>query len=319
MPFHPEIASRLALLDGVPSLEEALSNPEMLRQLEAFDAYPDAALPPNVVTEDRSIDGPHGPIRVRIYSPAETAHGLRNGFVWMHGGGFRFGDLDMKEADWTARELAHRASAVVVSVDYRLAVDGVTYPVPLDDVVAAVRWVRKNAGDLGLASIAVGGASAGANLATGAALRLRDEESWAPEHIVLVYPSMHGDFPRPSDSLARAQAEMMPAMRMSPAMYRYSKENYLGNLHSNPPGYGIPALADLDGLPPTLVLNAEYDDVRASGEAFSAALAGAGVDVEQVLVRGVLHGFLNLSASFEPVDDALERIARRLRATSQIS
>lgn len=144
-------------------------------------------------------------------------------------------------------------------------------------------------------------------------MRLRDEEAWAPEHLVLVYPSMHADFPKPSGSLVRAQEEMLPAMRLSPAMYRSTKENYLGALSSNPPGYAMPGLADVDGLPPTLVLNAEYDDVRSSGEAFSAALAAAGVDVEQVLVRGVLHGFLNLSTAFEPVDDALERIAGRLR------
>lgn len=319
MPFHPEIASRLSLLDGVPSLEEALSNPAMLRQLEAFDAYPDAAQPPVVATEERSVPGPHGSVPVRIYFPSGKPSQGRPGFVWLHGGAFRFGDLDMKEADWTARELVHKAGAVVVSVDYRLAVEGINYPVPLDDVVAVIQWARDNTADLGISSISLGGASAGANLAAGAALRVRDEESWTPEHLVVVYPSMHTDAPTPSDSLARAQAEMVPAMRLSPKMYRTSKEYYLGPLVSNPPGYAMPGLADLDGLPPTLVLNAEYDDLRASGEAFSAALAAAGVDVEQVLVRGMLHGFLNLSTSFEPVDDALERIARRLRAAGQNS
>ena len=126
---------------------------------------------------------------------------------------------------------------------------------------------------------------------------------------------MHLDLPEPSKSLELALAEMLPAMRRPPEMFQAMREHYLGALSSNPPGYAMPALADLGGLPPTLVLNAEYDDLRASGEAFSASLAAAGVDVEQVLVRGVLHGFLNLSASFEPVDDALERIARRLTAT----
>jgi acetyl esterase len=315
VPFHSEIASRLALLDGIPSIAEALANPEMLRQLEAFDSYPDAAPAPEVVTEARSIPGPHRPVPVRIYFPDATASAARPGFVWMHGGAFRFGDLDMKEADWTARELAHKAGAVVVSVDYRLAAEGVTYPVPLDDVVAAMQWVRENAAGLGISSVSMGGASAGANLAAGAALRLRDEDNWKPGHLVLVYPSMHPDLPEPSKSLEHSLAEMLPAMRLPPELFRSMRENYLGPLISNPPGYAMPALADLDGLPPTLVLNAEYDDLRASGEAFGAALAAAGVDVEQVLVRGVLHGFLNLSTAFEPVDDALERIAGRLRAT----
>lgn len=176
----------------------------------------------------------------------------------MHGGAFRFGDLDMKEADWTARELVHKAGAVVVSVDYRLAVEGVTYPVPLDDVVAAVQWVREHTADLGVSSISMGGASAGA-------LRLRDKDNWKAEHLVLVYPSMHLDLPEPSQSLELALAEMLPAMRLPPEMFQAMREHYLGALSSNPPGYAMPALADLGGLPPTLVLNAEYDDLRASG------------------------------------------------------
>lgn len=108
-------------------------------------------------------------------------------------------------------------------------------------------------------------------------------------------------------------------MRLPPKMFHSMRESYLGALISNPPRYAMPGLADLDGLPPTLVLNAEYDDLRASGEAFSAALAAAGVDVEQVMVRGVLHGFLNLFTSFESVDDALERIAGHLRFTGHNS
>ena len=317
MPFHPEIASRLALLDGVPSMAEALANPELRPRLEAFDSYPDATPPPLAATEELTIPGPHGPVPVRIYWPGGTPSEPRQGLVWLHGGAFRFGDLDMQEADWTARNLADRAGAVVVSVDYRLAVEGVTYPIPLDDVVASMRWVRENTADLGISSISMGGASAGANLAAGAALRLRDEDDWKPEHLILVYPSMHVDLPEPSKSLQLALTEMLPAMRLPPEMFHSMRENYLGALISNPPAYAMPGLADLDGLPPTLVLNAEYDDLRASGEAFSASLAAAGVDVEQVLVRGVPHGFLNLSTSFEAVDEAVNRIAGRLRTAGQ--
>ena len=105
--------------------------------------------------------------------------------VWAHGGGFLGGDLDMREADWTAREVCVRAGAVVVSVDYRLAVDGVCYPVPHDDTVAAIAWVRDNA-DGARASTptasSVGGASAGANLTAGAVLKLRDRDGWLPSH-----------------------------------------------------------------------------------------------------------------------------------------
>jgi acetyl esterase/lipase len=236
----------------------------------------------------------------------------------MHGGAFQFGDLDTNEADWTARQLVHRASATVVSVDYRLAVDGVRYPVPLDDVVAAIRWVQANTTDLGITSLSVGGASAGANLAAAAALRLRDEDKWVPEHLVLVYPMMHFDLPQPSESLRRALMELPSAMKLTPDMARSVKESYLGTADDVAvPGYAMPAGAELNGLGPTLVLNAEYDELRASGEAFSALLAASGVDVEQVKIPGMLHGFLNLPAAFAPVNDALERIAARLRPRSQ--
>ncbi|MFK0040573.1 alpha/beta hydrolase [Paenarthrobacter sp. NPDC090517] len=315
MPFHPGIATRLPLLEGIPSLEAGLSEPQM----EAFDAYPDAPPPPSATTRIVSVPGPHGPVPLRIYTPvepsqeADSAHAL----VWMHGGAFQFGDLDTKEADWTARQLAQRASATIVSVDYRLAVNGVHYPVPLDDVVAAIRWVQANMTELGLTSLSVGGASAGANLAAAAALRLRDEDMWVPEHLVLVYPMMHAELPAPSESLRLALAELPNVLRLTPRMIHLATENYVGTSSEDSiPGYAMPATADLDGLGPTLVLNAEYDELRASGEAFSALLAARGVDVEQVKIRGMLHGFLNLPPTFAPVDDALERIAARLRPKS---
>lgn len=318
MPFHPDIAVRLPLLEGIPSLEAALSEPSMRAQMEAFDAYPEAPPPPPARSRMVLIPGPHGPVPVRIYTPEEHEDNSGHAFVWMHGGAFQFGDLDTNEADWTARQLAHRANATVISVDYRLAVEGVTYPVPLDDVVAAIRWLQANQDDLNVTSLSVGGASAGANLAAAAALRLRDEEHWIPEHLILVYPMMHFDLPQPSESLRRALMELPSAMKLTPDMARSVKESYLGTADDVAvPGYAMPAGAELNGLGPTLVLNAEYDELRASGEAFSALLAASGVDVEQVKIPGMLHGFLNLPSAFAPVNDALDRIAARLRPRSQ--
>ena len=316
MPFHPDIADRLPLLDGIPSLEAGHSDPSMRAQMEAFDAYPDAPPPPTAITRMVSVPGPHGPVPVRIYTPVEQSPDTHSGhaLVWMHGGAFQFGDLDTKEADWTARQLVQRASATIVSVDYRLAGIGVKYPIPLDDVIAAIRWVQANMTELGVTSLSVGGASAGANLAAAAALRLRDEDMWVPDQLVLVYPMMHFDLPQPSESLRHALMDLPSAMKLTPDMARSVKENYLGTAKDVAvPGYAMPAGAELDGLGPTLVLNAEYDELRASGESFSALLAASGVDVEQVKVQGMLHGFLNLPATIAPVGDALERIAVRLR------
>src|SRR4051794_5122589 len=148
---------------------------------------------------------------MRVYTPAGDGI-ARPCLVWAHGGGFVGGDLDMREADWVAREICARAGAVVVSVDYRLAVDGVCYPVPHDDVVAAVAWVRDTAADLGIDAgrISIGGASAGGNLTAGAALKLRDRDGWVPATLLLAYPALHAAVPPPSPALAAKLAELPP-------------------------------------------------------------------------------------------------------------
>jgi acetyl esterase/lipase len=265
-----------------------------------------------------AVDGPHGQVPVRIYG--EGGDGERPCLVWMHGGAFIIGNLDMPEADWTARELALRAGAVVVSVDYRLCNGGVHYPVPHDDVVAVVRWARESAPDLGIDAdrISVGGASAGANLAAGAALKLRDADGQPPAHLIFAYGVAHSVIPPMSADHAALMREVPALLQFPPEATSFFNVNYLGGPVSTSDGYAFPALADLRGLCPTLVLNAEYDDLRASGQAFAASLASAGVDVRQVNVVSMLHGFLNLPASIAPVAEALDLIATVLRTPAAI-
>ncbi|SFT84545.1 Acetyl esterase/lipase [Geodermatophilus amargosae] len=311
MPIHPAIASNLHLLEGIESFEQGLADPEQRARLDAFTSIAGAPEPPAVATRSASAPGPHGDVPVRVYEP-EGGGGGRPCFVWLHGGAFRMGDLDMPEADWTARQVCERADAVVVSVDYRLCVGGVTYPVPHDDAVAAVRWVRDSAADLGIDPdrITVGGASAGGNLATGAALRLRDDDGWQPAALVLAYTTLHAVVPAPSTALAALMTEVPRLLRFLPEDRASITRNYLGGPESRADGYAMPATAVLDGLCPVLLLNSEYDDLRASAEAFTAALALAGVDVRQVLVPGMLHGFLNMpAADVEPVERALTLMA----------
>ncbi len=314
MPVHPDVAARFSLFDGLTSMREAYGTPEGLAQIRRYESWDPRVGPPDVATREATVPGPHGPVPVRIYSP-DAAGGLPC-LVWAHGGGFLGGDLDMREADWTAREVCARAGAVVVSVDYRLAVDGVCYPVPHDDTVAGVAWVRDHAEALGVdgGRITVGGASAGANLTAGAVLKLRDREGWLPRTLLFVYGVAHPVVPPPSPALSAALAEL-PAILAPKAGPRddFLTVNFLGGPLSSADGYAMPALAVLDGLCPVLVLNAEYDDLRPSGEAFTAALAVAGVDVRQVTVPGVLHGFLNQPAELEPVGDCLDLIAATVK------
>jgi len=310
VPIHPDIASRFSLLEGLTSFQTAMADPAQRARLDEFMSITGAPQPLQVQTRGDSVPGPHGPVPVRVYWP-ESDGTDRPGLVWLHGGAFLGGDLDMPEADWTARHMADRAGAVVVSVDYRLCSGGVTYPVPHDDVVAAVRWVRDNTSALGIdpARISLGGASAGANLAAGAALRLRDDDAWQPAALLPIYPVAHAVLPPASASLAAKMAEVPQLLRFLPEDTDFLNTNYLGGPLSRADGYAFPALAVLEGLAPTLVLNAEYDDLRASGEAFAARLALASVDVRQVLVPGMLHGFLNTRSDVAPVDRALTLMA----------
>jgi acetyl esterase/lipase len=310
VPIHPSQASRFSLLDGIESFEKAMADPAQRARLDAFMAITDAPAPPVVDVREDSAPGPHGSVRVRIYTPTD-GEGQRPCLVWLHGGAFRMGDLDMPEADWTARQICARAGAVVASVDYRLCVGGTTYPIPHDDVVAAIRWVRDTASSLGVDAdrITVGGASAGGNLATGATLRLRDDDGWVPAALLLAYTTFHAVVPPASPSLAPLLEEIPRILRFLPEDRRSITENYLGGPASTADGYAMPGNAVLEGLCPVLLLNSEYDDLRASAEVFAGQLAVAGVDVRQVLAPGMLHGFLNLHAGIEPVDAALDLMA----------
>ena len=225
------------------------------------------------------------------------------------------GSVDDPGTDAIARELCARAGAVVVSVDYRLAVDGVCYPVPHDDVVAGIRWVRDHAGVLGIdpARISVGGDSAGGNLSAGAVLRLRDDDRWTPAALLLVYPTLHPGLPPLSAPLQAAVGGLPALLRFLPDDVAEMHRNYLGGAGEQRRRYAMPGIAVLDGLCPTVVVNAECDDLRASGEAFAASAAQAGVDVRQVMAPGMLHSFLMLPDTIEPAARARRLLAETVR------
>jgi acetyl esterase/lipase len=313
VPVHHELAERFSLFEGVESFEAFMSDPEYTDRFAQFVLW-EGAEPPAVETFDTRAPGLHGDVPVRVYNA--SAPEPRPVLVWIHGGGWFTGGLDMAEADGTAREIAARANAVVVSIDYRLAVDGVCHPVPLDDCVAATRWVRANCESLGADAdrVFIGGGSAGANLSVGTVLRLRDEEGWQPQGVLPVYGLFHPRLPAMSSRLVGLMNEVPPALRFPPDEVEAMTANYLGGPNSRADGYAMPGLADLEGLCEVTLIHAEYDALRATGEAFAAQLALAGVDVSMVTVPGMLHGFLNLPSRVEPVGDALDLMASVMSA-----
>lgn len=303
-----------------------------------------------VVAADRVLDGPHGDLRVRVYLPAEGATPTA-GLVWAHGGGFMHGDLDMPEADLVARTMAAHG-VVVVSVDYALCPEidgddpeasvetgGVRFPVAHDEVTFAFRWAVGTGLGAPAGSWALGGASAGGNLAAGASLRLRDDAARSeagphpagddggtsvpssgsgattpgsaaqrtPCSVVLAYPVVHEGLPTPRPELAGKIAALPAGRDFPPQVVRAMNDNYLGHRRGSESPYAFPGGADLRGLPPTLIVNSDHDALRSSGEAFAAELAASGTDVYLVREDGTFHGHLN-----QPDDPGCARSLARI-------
>jgi acetyl esterase len=250
-----------------------------------------------------SIPSSTGPIGARIYAPTGTRAAEPDvpvpALVWIHGGGFTGGDLDMPEAHWVAQSLAERGHPVV-TIDYRLVTETVRYPAPSDDVLTAWAWVLDHRSTLNItATVHLGGASAGGNLVAGAAMRLRDGDPVArgaepPATVILAYPTLHAVQPDPSDELSALLLTLPEASRKRPEYVTAMYAKFLPD-----PGddlslaAAIPGDADPSGLPPTLIAGSEADMLRASAEGFVASLAAHGVEHEYFVEPATQHGHLN--------------------------
>ncbi|MHA6523246.1 alpha/beta hydrolase [Tessaracoccus sp. G1721] len=311
--FHPLYRERLHLLDGVPA-PGVTDTPETLERRRAFEAPFGDPLLPVVDTEEIHVPGPNGPVLVRVYRAHRPRTAPAPGLVWMHGGAFMFNDLEVPEADHFARHIAHRTGTVVISVDYRLCDDTTHLPVPHDDCYAVYTWARQNAELLAIdpARLAVGGGSAGGNLAASVALHAGDTGQ-PPWQMLLAYPVLHAVHPPASAELSAALALTPEAMRFTPDSSLDINRYVLGRPVEAATPYDFPALAaDFTRFPPAYIENSEFDELRASGEAFAASLRAAGVPVEMVTARGVPHGHLNAVGS-PMLEDAYRRFAARLQ------
>jgi len=224
------------------------------------------------------------------------------------------GDLDMPEAHVVAAELAVRAGAVVASVEYRLATPTVHHPVPVDDLEAAWHAFTGLARELGVdpARIALGGASAGANLAAAVTLRLARAAA-SPAALLLAYPAMHFPNPALDGPIAAEMLTLPPTLRFTAATVLQIFRAYFGRI-TDLPAEASPGLADLTGFPPTRIVLSEYDDLRASGELWTQQLEERSVPVTTMLAAGMLHGHLNIPpvAELPEIDRSLAFLAAGL-------
>lgn len=281
------------------SVAEAREGMILRSKLVAGDPLPVHAV------ADRLIPGPGGQLPVRVYLPARG--GPFPALVYCHGGGWVIGDLDTH--DHVCRALANEVPCAVVSVGYRLAPEH-KFPAAAEDAYAATQWVIARAEELGVdpGRVAVGGDSAGGNLATVACLMARDRRGAMPVFQVLLYPVIDYNFETPS---YRANAEGYLLYRADMIWFW---RHYLASEADADNPYASPIRArDLSGLPPALVITAEYDPLRDEGEAYAARLAAAGVPVVLSRYDGMIHGFASRAAVLDQGRRALVQVAGALR------
>ncbi|MGW1077193.1 alpha/beta hydrolase [Streptomyces sp. NPDC002537] len=297
MPLDPPVAALLEQVGAQPLPSFATMDPETLRELnrQMVLAYPLAEPIEVGAVVDTTVPGPAGPIPVRVYRPA--APDPLPTVVFFHGGGWVTGDLDTH--DDVTRRLCRDVNAVVVAVHYRRAPED-PYPAPLDDCLAATRWVAGHIEDYGgrRDRLAVAGDSAGGNIAAVTALTFRDEGLPLAAQF-LAYPATDalGDHP---SYVENADGYLLTKTQIDEILGLY--------LRDDPGARGdwrvSPLLAEsFAGVAPAVVGTAQYDPLRDEGRAYAHALEKAGVNVFHRTYEGLVHGYLNLFG-ISPVADA---------------
>ncbi|WP_287813831.1 alpha/beta hydrolase [Achromobacter sp.] len=246
-------------------------------------------LEPVAAIETHTVPGHGGhPLRVRAYTPHGAAPGaVLPALVYAHGGGWFQCSLEVY--DNPCRALANATGCKVLSVDYSLAPES-KFPIPLEDVYAALTWVAAHAGMLGIdpARIAIGGDSAGGNLAAAAAIMARDRGGPPIAHQLLCYPVVDHAF-----STASYQAYGQNLF-LTEAVMRYCWFTYLVNERDGASPYASPLRAELAGLPPATLLICEYDPLRDEGLAYAERLRQAGVAARDEVLPGMVHACIHM-------------------------
>ena len=306
MPLDPQLQAMRDQRerDNVPPLYAMSLADARAADLASIQASGGEPEPVGEVT-DLTIAGPGGELPLRLYRPASGRP--RPALLYFFGGGWVLGTIDT--ADGVSRSLANSSGALVVVPGYRLAPEH-PFPAAIDDCYAALRWVAGHAAEIGAdpARLAVGGDSAGGNLAAAVALRARaDGPALAGQ--LLVYPNTDQ---LADDESMRAADDPYLFNRRSVAWYR---QHYLASPADAANPLASPLRAEsLAGLPPALVITAEYDPLRDQGEAYARRLADDGVPVELRRYQGMVHGFFTMAGTVAASRAAIAQAASRLRA-----
>ena len=308
MPLDPQAEALLG------SMKDAGAKPfETMTPAEARVAawaFKDLGGPPEAVASlhHRFVPGPTADLPVRIYRPSGAGDEDLPGLVYFHGSGWVV--LNIEICDAFSRALANRTGCVVVAVNYQKAPEH-KFPIPLDDCYAATRWVFDNAGEVGVDPTRIGviGDSAGGNLAAAVTLRARDENGPPLAYQVLVYPAVQYGWDTPS-ALANAEGFLLQRASME-----YFWTHYVRSPSDAEHPYCSPLAAeDHAGLPPALIVSAEFDPLCDDGRNYANKLEAAGVPTKFSVYDGMIHGFLWMSGVLDQSKALVDEIGREVRA-----
>jgi acetyl esterase len=306
--LHPHVQGLLDLIEqrGIPPIH-ALS-PEDARALYRDRRHITQPAPPEVAeVQELEASGPHGPIPLRLYRPLGAAPGaILPVLVYFHGGGFVIGDLETH--DTLCRELANGAGCAVVAVDYRLAPEH-RFPCALDDSLAATYWVARNAASLRIDAqrLAVGGDSAGANLAAVVSILARDAGDLPIAFQLLIYPCTDARCVTPSHT-TNGQGYLLTNDTID-----YFLDHYFTAADGKLAVTASPLLhPDLSNLPPAFVLTAGFDPLRDEGLQYAQRLTQSGNRATQVCFERQIHGFIVMGKVIDEANTAVAFCASEL-------
>jgi acetyl esterase len=306
MPYDPQVQAIWDRLDHdkVPNLYTLSLAEARAADLAAVTAAAGQGEPVAEVADLR-IPGPAGELPVRVYRP--DGAGPWPVLAYYFGGGWALGTLDT--GDGVCRRLTNAAQCVTVAVGYRLAPEH-KFPAAVHDCHAGAAWVAANAAELGVdaARLAVGGDSAGGNLAAAVTLLARERGGPAIRHQLLVYPNT--DYQSDTPSMRQVTDEHF----FNPNSVRWYWGHYLASPQDGASPLASPLrAADLSGLPAATVITAEFDPLRDEGEKYAERLRQAGVPVDVTRYDGMMHGFFTMSGVLDGARLAVAHAADRLR------
>ncbi len=303
--LHPQARALIDLIqqNGVPPMH-TLRPTEARKFYRERRAFTQPEAPPVAEVRDLQASGPHGPITLRLYKPLAAAP--LPVLVYFHGGGWTIGDLDTH--DTLCRELANRAGCAVLAVDYRMGPEH-RFPCAVDDCLAATYWCRDHAAQLGLDArrIAVGGDSAGGNLAAVVAIAARDAGDLALVFQMLIYPATD------QRRGAASHTSNGQGYLLTNDTIRYFHDHYITDPAHDLDWRASPLLHhDLSRLPDALVLTAGYDPLRDEGLMYSQSLTQAGNRATHICFERQIHGFITMGRVIDEANAAVAICAAQL-------